>query len=71
VVVRDMLGDTLVWAGGVVVSRVLGEHGAQVCLAEDQQVVENLAAQCADQVLADRVGLSIGGLCRTSGGNGV
>ena len=52
---RDALGDALVRPGGVVVRLVLGQDGAQVCLAEDQHVVQHLAAQGADEALADRV----------------
>jgi hypothetical protein len=32
---RDVLGDALVWPGGVVVRLVVGQDGTQVCLAED------------------------------------
>jgi len=39
----------------VVVRRILGEHDAQVCLVENQHMVEDLAAQRADQSFADRV----------------
>ncbi len=43
IVVRDVLADALVRAGGVVVRRVFGQNGAQVCLVQDQQVVEQFA----------------------------
>ena len=51
----DALGDALVRPGGVVVGLVLGQDGAQVRLTEDQHVVEELAAQGADEALAGRV----------------
>jgi len=38
-----------------VVHLVLGQDGAQMSLAEDQHAVEELAAQGADEALADRV----------------
>jgi hypothetical protein len=46
------------WCGGgrVVVQLVFGQDGAQVCLAEDQHAVEELAAQGADGAFAGRVG---------------
>jgi hypothetical protein len=34
---------------------VVGHDGTQVFLAENQHAVQELAAQCADQALADRV----------------
>ena len=50
-----VLGDALVWPAGIVVRLVLGQDGAQVCLAEDQGPVDELAAQGADEALAGRV----------------
>jgi hypothetical protein len=41
--------------GGVVVLQVLGRDLAQVTLVEDEQPVEDLAAQGADHALADRI----------------
>jgi hypothetical protein len=41
--------------GRVVVPQVLGQHLAQVALIDDQQPVEELPAQGADDPLADRV----------------
>lgn len=43
IVVRNVLADALVRAGGVVVRRVFSQDGAQVCLVQDQQVVEQFA----------------------------
>lgn len=40
-----MLVGALVGPGGVVVLLVSGQDGAQVCLAEDEAVVEKLSAQ--------------------------
>jgi hypothetical protein len=37
------------------VQLVFGPDGAQVCLAEDQHAVEELAAQGADEAFAGRV----------------
>jgi hypothetical protein len=54
-VVGDALGDALVRSGGVVVHLVVGQDGSQVCLAEDQDPVEELSAQGADQAFAGRV----------------
>ena len=54
--VGDALGDALVRPGGVVVLLVPGQDGAQMRLTEDQHVVEELAAQGADEALAGRVG---------------
>jgi hypothetical protein len=49
--------------GGVVVTQVLGQHLAQVVLIDDQQLVEDLAAQGADEPLADGIALgACGGL---------
>jgi hypothetical protein len=44
-----VLADGLVRAGGVVVLLILGQDGAQVCLAEDQHAVQKFAAQRADK----------------------
>jgi len=41
---------------GVVVRHVLGEHGVQVTLVEDEHVVEAVVAQRAHHALRDRVG---------------
>ena len=44
------------WGPGHVVMRlVIGQVGTQVCLAETQRAVQDLASQCADQAFADRV----------------
>ena len=51
----DALGDALVRPGRVVMRLVFGQDGAQVALAEDQDAVEELSAQGADEPLADRV----------------
>ncbi len=53
----DALGDALVRPGCVVVGLVFGQDGAQMCLAENQHAVQELAAQGADEPFADRVGL--------------
>ena len=53
--VGDALGDALVRPGRVVVRLVFGQDGAQMRLAEDQHAVQELAAQGADEALADRV----------------
>ena len=52
---RDRLADSLVRSALIVVVDVLAEHPAQVLLAEQQNMVEALAPQTADQPLADRV----------------
>ena len=53
--VGDALVDALVGPGHVVMRLVVGQDGTQVCLAEDQHAVQELAAQGADEALADRV----------------
>ena len=50
--VGDALDDALVRPGRVVVRLVFGQYGAQVCLAEDQDTVEDFAAQGADEAFA-------------------
>ena len=40
----DVLADALVWSRVVVVGRILGQDGAQVCLVDDQGPVEQFAA---------------------------
>ena len=54
--VGDALVEALVRPGGVVVLLVFGQDGAQVRLAENQDAVEEFAAQCPDEAFADRVG---------------
>ncbi len=49
------LAEGAVGPGRVVVPQVLGQHPAQVLLIDDQQPVEELPAQGADDPLADRV----------------
>src|SRR5208282_1256295 len=51
----DALGDALMRPGSVIVHLVLGQDGPQVCLAEDQHAVQELAAKGADEPLASRV----------------
>ena len=53
--VGDALAYALVRPGSVVVHLVVSQDGAQMPLAEDQHAVQKLAAQGADQALADRV----------------
>ncbi len=53
--VRDALSDALVRPGSVVVHLVLGQDGAQMRVAGDQDPVQELAAQGADEALAGRV----------------
>ena len=47
---RGELAEGTVRPGGVVVPQVLGQHPAQVALIDDQQPVENLPAQGADDL---------------------
>ena len=50
---------------GVVVLQVLGQHLSQMALIDDQQPVQELAAQGANHLVADRVALgACGGLAR-------
>ena len=42
--VGDALGDALVRPGGVVMRLVSGQDSAQVCLTEDQDAIQELAA---------------------------
>jgi len=52
---RCELAKGTVRPGGVVMPKVSGQHPAQVMLIDDQQPVEELPAQGADDPLADRV----------------
>jgi hypothetical protein len=52
---RCELANGTVRPGGVVVAQACGQHLAQVMLTDDQQPVEELAAQDADDPCADRV----------------
>ena len=42
--------------GGVVVAQVVGQHPAQMVLIDDQEPVEELTTEGADDPFADRVG---------------
>src|ERR1039457_4312986 len=53
--VGDALGDALVRPGSVVVHLVLGQDCAQMRVADNQDPVQKLAAQGADEALAGRV----------------
>ena len=50
--VGDALGDALVRPGHVVVHLVFGQDCAQMAIPEDQQAVEELTAQGADEALS-------------------
>jgi hypothetical protein len=52
---RGELAEGTVRPGSVVVRQVLGEYLAQVVLFDNQQPVEDLPAQGADDPFADRV----------------
>jgi hypothetical protein len=52
---RGELAEATVRPGGVVVLQVLGQHLAEMVLIDDQQPVEKLTAQGADDPFADRV----------------
>jgi hypothetical protein len=51
----DALGDALMRPGRVVMRPVVGQDGAQVCLAENQHAVGSSRPQGADEALAGRV----------------
>jgi hypothetical protein len=53
---RRELAKGAVWPGCVVVLKVLGQYLAQMVLTDDQQPVEELAAQCTDDPFADGIG---------------
>ena len=53
---RLELAEGTVWPGAVVVPQVLGQQLTQVMLIDDQQPVEELTAQGADDPFTDRVG---------------
>src|SRR5262249_29471153 len=53
---RRALCETLVRPGTVEVADVLGQDPPEVPLAEDQEVVDALPADAAEEALADRVG---------------
>ena len=50
---RGFLLPALVRTVAVIVPRVLGEHLPQMLLAEDQHVVQALAAQCSHESLGE------------------
>ena len=52
---RCELAEGTVRPGAVVMPQVLGQHPAQMMLIDDQQPVQDLPAQGADDSLADRV----------------
>jgi hypothetical protein len=52
---RDALADPLVWAASVEVSHPFGQYPSKVILAEDQDVVETLAAEAAEEAFADSI----------------
>jgi hypothetical protein len=52
---RGELAEATVRPAGVVVLQVLGQHLAEMVLIDDQQPVEKLTAQGADDPFADRV----------------
>ena len=52
---RCELAEGPVRPGGVVVPQILGQHPAQMVLIDDQQPVQELAAQGTVDSLADRV----------------
>src|ERR1039457_3821875 len=52
---RCELAKATVRPGGVVMQQVLGQHLAQVVLIDDQQPVQELAAQGTDDSFAGRV----------------
>ena len=55
---RDALADPLVWAARVEVGHPLGQDPPEVILAEDQDVVEALATEAAEEAFADGIGVS-------------
>jgi hypothetical protein len=52
---RRQLAQGAMWPGCAVVGQVLGQQLAQVVLADDEQPVEELAAQCPYHPFADGV----------------
>jgi hypothetical protein len=54
----NVLGDALVRPGRVVARLVFGQDRAQVCLAEDQDPVEEFAAQGTNEAFAPSVSAS-------------
>ena len=62
---RRELAEGTVRPAAVVMLKVLGEHPAQMVLIDDQQPVQELAAQGTDDPFADRVrSRRCGGLAR-------
>ena len=53
--VRGLLSPGLVRPVAVVMGHVLAEYQGQVALVEDQDLVEQFAAECPDDALADGV----------------
>jgi len=52
---RLLLGDALMWSRLVVEDDELGEEASQVLDIEQQEMVEQLAAECADEALGEGV----------------
>jgi hypothetical protein len=52
---RGELAKSTVRPGGVVMPQVLGQHPAQMVLIDDQEPVEELTTEGADDPFADRV----------------
>jgi hypothetical protein len=52
----NSLGNALMRPGHTAVDLILDQDGAQVRLAEDQNAVEELAAQGADEAFTSRIG---------------
>ena len=61
---RDALADPLVWTANVEVLHPFGQYPPKMILAEDQDVVEALAAEAAEEALAD--GIQVGRFRRES-----
>jgi len=53
---RGELAKSTVRPGGVVMPQVLGQHPVQMVLIDDQEPVEELTTEGADDPFADRVG---------------
>ena len=50
--IRDLLVDTLVGSGRVVVSEVFLDHATELFELQDEQVVQAFSAQATDETLA-------------------
>ena len=64
--VRRILVERKMRASPVIVGEVAGQDAAQVAFAENQDVIQTLASDRADESLGERILPGVGGAVRTS-----